>query len=894
MKLLAAVATLGVASLHSLAAPLDDSLFRDGLRERGLADWVDQYLADTPPIDAIDTRLREREKLLEQAATAKSADDQRAAVEQASRILRDLLANHPDHPSGLRWQLELARDLLERLDPGAFDALLLYEVSGRSRKQALDLSERAAEVLSGLRNDVAAAWKSIEALDEVSLKNMMIAGSLRLLETLDGRSAYLLAWADFCHALASDLAPDKRKATMQRILSQVAQGSGWIQSPDPVQRCGGLLMAAIAARLAEEYDQADQYSLQIVKTYGQIGDARDRARVRTASLVAVIEQIRTLRDRNRHDEALSYVEQIRAWAAKSRPDDLQASLAIAWAHHMVLARRTGATSQPQDLLRPEDALQPLESFARPSPEHRDALYAVLAGAVLDDRPSAMRTPFGLQLLLGATVAELSFPASSRPAASQPAGNRRLEDVISAARGMLGTLPVDVVPETRGEYLYLLGAAHLAAGRPLEAVAMLCDLGEQQPKHDRSVRAADLAVAIAERTLRETRQADMRAVRDAFIRAGQLMCKLSPDSPTAKMLPYHIAVALEQNGQLEAAAEAYATVAPDDARSLAARVGEARCLGRALDQAVARKTLNEVQIRQLADRAIRSARKAATAAEQTKDDTAQHRHLAAETVVLLAALLNHSMIDKSQDSLALLEDYEKRFADQPPMLGGVWRERVIAMTRLGRLAEASQAAERCLAADPEEAGPVLDQLAEAMRAAIDRALDEGDHDTAGKIARDAVKTGTLLLEWSSRRPQRVSAAGRLSIRLRLASSMLHAGQAKEALAVYEECRRVAATMPAEAAPKTEITLGRAECLLATGDPAAALPLFAEVWQSLPERSPNWWRALAGNLTCHTRLDHDPKQILQAIEQQRGLSPDLGGPRWRRALETLQKENEARLP
>ena len=312
------------------------------------------------------------------------------------------------------------RDLLERLDPGAFDALLLYEVSGRSRKQALDLSERAAEVLSGLRNDIAAAWKSIEALDEVSLQNTMASGSLRLLETLDGRSAYLLAWADFCRALASDLAPDERKATMQRILSQVAQGSGWIQSPDPVQRCGGLLMAAIAARLAEEYDQADQYSLQIVKTYGQIGDTRDRARVRTASLVAVIEQIRTLRDRDRHDDALSYVEQIRAWAAKSRPDDLQASLAIAWAHHTVLARRTGATSQPQGLLRPEDALQPLESFARPSPEPRDALYAVLAGAVRDDRPSAMRTPFGLQLLLGATVAELSFPASSRPAASQPA------------------------------------------------------------------------------------------------------------------------------------------------------------------------------------------------------------------------------------------------------------------------------------------------------------------------------------------------------------------------------------------------------------------------------------------------------------------------------------------
>jgi tetratricopeptide (TPR) repeat protein len=892
-KLLLAAAMLGIVPPRSFAASLDDSLFREGLRERGLAEWLDQYLADTPPADATDAMLRERETLLEQAATAKSVDDQRSAAEQASRILRDLLAKHPEHPSRLRWQFELARDLLERTEPGVFDALLLYEVPGRNREQALVLSERAVEVLNRLREDIAAAWKSVEALDEASLKNAMASGSLRLLETLDGRSAYLQASADFCRVLGAGLAPAEQKKQMQSILARVAQGSGWIQSPDPVQRCGALLMAAVAARLAGEYVQADQYSLQIVKTYGQIGDARDRALVRTASLVAVIEQIRTLRDRNRHDDALSYVEQIRAWAEKSRPNDLQASLAIAWAHHTVLARRAGVTTQPASLLRPEDTLQPLESFAKPSPENRDALYAVVAGAVKDDRAGELRTPFGLQLLLGATVAELSLPVSTQPVASQPVGNRRLEDLISAARGMLGTLPADVVPETRGEYLYLLGAAHIMAGRPLEAVTLLCDLGEQQPMHDRSSRAVAWAVVIAEGMLRETRQADPRAVRDAFIRAGRLMRTLSPDSPAAKALSYYIAAALEQNGELQAAAETYATVAPDDARSLVARVGEARCLSTALDQAVARKSLNQTQLQQLADRAIGSARKAAAVAQEKKDDTIEHRRLAAETVILLATVLNHSMIDKSPESLTLLEEFEKRFADQPSMLGVVWRERVVALTRLGRLAEARQAAERCLATDPEEAGPVLDQLSEAMRAALDRALDAGDPDTAGRIARDAMRIGTLLSEWSGQRPHRVSVVGRLSIRLRLASSMLHAGQAKEALAVYEECGRTAATMPSDTVPRAEIQLGRAECLLATGDPATALPLFAEVWQRLPERSPNWWRALSGSLTCHTRLDHDPKQILEAIQQQRGLSPDLGGPRWQRALETLQKENEARL-
>src|SRR5690606_3805380 len=133
----------------------------------------------------------------------------------------------------------------------------------------------------------------------------------------------------------------------------------------------------------------------------------------------------------------------------------------------------------------EDALEPLEQFARRSPQHRDALYTMLNDAVEDESVSSTRTPFGVQLLLGATVIESADAAASRPAASRPGDRRRLEDVILTARAMLGTLPADVVPEARGELLYLLGLAHFAAARPLEAIALLCDLAEQQPGHDRS-------------------------------------------------------------------------------------------------------------------------------------------------------------------------------------------------------------------------------------------------------------------------------------------------------------------------------------------------------------------------------------------------------------------------
>jgi len=881
------------AGTPATAPSVDDSLFRDGLRERGLTDWLEQYLAETPPTDAADARLREREQLLQQAAAAPAGAQQRRLIEQGSAILIDLLDKYPSHPGRLRWELELARDYLERTDPAAFNAVFLYEIPGANQRRAFDLSGRAVRILTQLREEIAAAWKSVESLDESSLQAATASGSLRLLETLDGRSAYLLTWATFCRSISTNPPPGDRSARMRAMLTEVTQGSGWVQSPDPFQRCGAMVMAAISARLAGEFDQADQYSLQIVNLYQGTTSMDDRARLRTASLVAVIEQIRTLRDRKRWEDALSFVEQTQRWAEKSRPNDIQAALAIAWVHHIVLAVRQSPASRPVGILQPEDALEPLEQFARRSPQHRDALYTMLNDAVEDESVSSTRTPFGVQLLLGATVIGSADAAASRPAASRPGDRRRLEDVILTARAMLGTLPADVVPEARGELLYLLGLAHLAAGRPLEAIALLCDLAEQQPGHDRSARAAACAVAVAQQLLHDSQNKSLRTTRDAFIRAGRLLCKLSPQTPVARALPYHIAAALEQNGQLDEAAETYATVAADDEQWLAARVGRARCLSGALVRAVAGKSMSEEQVRKLADRAIESAREAAAAAQQQRGGSARQRHLPAETVVLLAGLLNHPIINKSPESLMLLQDFEQRFPDQPGMMGEVWRERISALTHLGRFAEARQAAQRCLEAGPEAAGPALDQLLKAMRGAIDSALDRNDGDAAIKLAREAAVVGGLLVEWAERHPQRVSPGGRLTLRLWRAEALLQARQADEALAAYEECRKTAASLPADSVPHVEINLGRAEGLLATSDAAAAMPLFVEAWRSLPERSSNWWRAFCGSLACHTRLEHDPKEILQAILQQQTLAPDLGGPRWQQSLEAIRKENESRL-
>lgn len=130
---------------------------------------------------------------------------------------------------------------------------------------------------------------------------------------------------------------------------------------------------------------------------------------------------------------------------------------------------------------------------------------------------------------------------------------------------------------------------------------------------------------------------------------------------------------------------------------------------------------------------------------------------------------------------------------------------------------------------------------------------------------------------------------LTIRVWRAWSALQAGQVDDALQLYEQCARDGeGIMPADAGLRAEIRLGQAECLLALGETERALPIFTELWRNCPEHSPYWWRALVGSLESHRRLKHDPQEIIQSIRQQRFLAPDLGGPRWKRALEAIENQ------
>ena len=878
----------------ALPAPgfVDEALFRESLRRRGLGDWLGQYAADSQPADEIDSQFRRREVLLARLNDARLPFYERQQiVSQAGSILTGLINAHPEHPSSLWWRFELARDALDRTDPQAFESVLLYDLPGRDRTAVSALSARAIERLHDLQQRIAATWTSAGNLDETGLAAMEASGWLRALESLDQQAAGLLAWAKLYQAICAYSPGEAAAAALNDLLVMVTEQYHWTQAEnhDAALRANMLVLAAIAARHAGKLEQADQYARQVVSIASELVDARQRRLLEDGSLLAILEQIRVLRDAGKRSDALKGVDTARAWARKTRPDRIEAVLAGDLLECSILAGGNSGRPPAASLLAVPEALVPLEVFASKSIPQREALYAALAGAMAGEPVRPDLTAFALQLLAGAAVhdAEVRLPPDRR------AGDARLAAVAAALQQAATSQPAGGSPAEWGELMYLDGRALYLAGRRLEASGVLADLVEKLPDHDRSESAARRAVAIAQELLAD-KAVDVKQVRAAFVRAGRLLRKKLPDAEASRRLQYFIAQALEADGRLHEAAGEYAAVPADDPNAARAALRRARCLRTLLQAALADTKRSPADLKSLMDETLQAAR-AGAASKATRPAATNEADacLAAEQILLLANLLNYSAVSQSAEVLRALEGFEQRVGKCPSGMGQALRERIVALRELKRMGEARRVVEQYLKAEPEQAGAVMTRLLAAMHEEIEAAEDRNDAQTLQSVAAEAAELARSLLAWSDARPGRMTPADRLTIAVWRAAATLHAGRADEAIKLYDACLPMADQLPGEHKDQDmEIRLGRAESLLALGKAADALPVFADLWQKLPEESPPWWRAFVGQLQCHAALGHDPDGIRQAIVQRRYLSPGLGGPRYRRTIEAIEQASPPR--
>ena len=874
--------TTDETAAEALLSPgtVDESAFREGLRRRGLTDWLAQHDADNPPGDAIDARLRRRDALLAEIETGDVTPYvRRKTVAEARAILSELLASETRHPGRLDWLLASAVDVLDRTAPEAFDAVLIYELAGRDRRDVAEFSAQTVTILAALRHELEAAWSAVEKLDEQSLAERVEAGVLERLEVLDTRSALMLAWARLYHAMTAEMPETQRQAAYLDLLDEITQRRGWTELDEshPALACETRAMAAVAARGAGRTDEAIEHARQLVSTYRLVRDPVQRRHLRPLTLLAVLEQIRARRDAGQRSEALTAVDTARQWVTDSREDDLSIHLALELAECAIMA----GPSWRENLFGSSEALVPLTMWMLRSPERRDVAYAVLA-----DTPITRETPLlQVQWTLGGAIHDVR----TRQAPDAWSSDARLQEVMAVAARRVEELIDDDDAPLAAETAYLLGRGHITIGRPLEAVGHWCHQVERWPTHDRSDETLRRAVAGAQQCLEQAGCGDLAQARTLFVRAGRLMRNLRPSDPVAQRLAYPIARVLEQADQWREASDAYREVEPDDPHAVGASLGRARCLHRLFEHHDARGTTDEATLARQAESALRAAEEGLTFVRQRSAEEPSEEATCAEAQLALfvATLCNQPFIARPARTVEALADFEQRFAACPDRSGIVLNERIIALKRLQRLEEARHEVETLATQDRQRSGPVMIQLLETMRTEIDAAADRGQETHKRETAAEAVRVAEMLLTWMEDYPTPTLARDRLTVRVWRAQALLQAGRADEALIAYEECAQNEAelleTLPSLAA---EVRLGRAECLAALQRWEEALPHFAAVRGQTPEESPFWWRAFVGQLECHRHLGSEAVPIVQAIRQRRYLSPSLGAPRWKRRLDVLE--------
>lgn len=864
-----------------------ESTFREGLRRRGLDDWLQQYLAETEPVDEIDAALREREKLL---ARARQEDinyiNKQECLRQASRVLETLLEKYPEHPARLRWRYDLAADLLERRAPAAFDAVLLYEFTGRDNRTAHDLADQAHRQLLKLHGEIAAAWDKIARMDEAAIAAHQDSFSLAALEKLQSDAVALTLWARLYAAITEPEGSEARTQNLALLVQNLQDELDWQDLPatQPVARCNALLLTMLANHYLHNYERSNLLARKIVETLQTVEDPYLREMLRKAVLLGILEQLRVLRDTGKPDEALKGLGMSRQWAQERWPDSLQVQLTLALTERGILARklRPDAPDLISNIIEPAAALAPLGRLLAELPTERDTIYSALSGTLALEPIPAQPTPLQAQLLAGGTLIDRLH----RPDMDTQDSNQRLEKVLSALQSITARPVEEMSADQPGELLFLQGRIALMVGQALPAVQTLTALAEAHPDHPRTPVAVEQATAIAQEQLRDPQHQESPAYLTAFIRAGKLLARLAPEKAARRHLNYFLALALEKSGHGDEAIAEYARVPDDDPYKSKAVLGRVRCLAKALyamPQTPAASTMQK-QATQALDAAMAAARDLGAGSVLVADEDLC---VVGEIYLLLANLHNHPAIGRPQSALDDLADFEKKFASCRELIAPALRERTQACKLLGRWIEARQVGERLLKLNPRLAAPILTDLLQAMHAAVIDADDQDRSDETRSIATQGATLAGVLHEACLQEPSLLESQDQAITRLWRAWFTLKSGHPGQALKLYETLSAIPLSRDEL---KTEYRLGRAEALLAMKDFEAALNLFTEVWEETPEHSEPWWRAFVGSLQCHLARHSDPREIVKSIAQQKYLVPELGAPRWKRQLSAIERQAE----
>ncbi len=876
---------------------LSTAIFHAGLKKRGLTDLLELHLAEFPPGNPIEALLMTYEiKLAEFADPTLRPDLRRLALDEANRLLEQLLEESSDDPRRFEWRFALARSLIYDQAEPFFTSVLYRGGSETDRSHLLALTTRAVQAIRGLLDELAKEYDRVDGLSIEEFEKLEASGYVEELDRLGPRAEYLLLWVLFYDSLPRGANDPVRLSQLNEIIGWMEANPLVLTTPHQTShvQVQALFLAGACHRLLNNHQAARAHLERALAVADGITDTVERERIDWAVTLSWLERIRNDRDDGRTDEALAALAKFRQVIASQHGDNFGLRVVAALLERSIYRARAAVAESADQTAEGEQyrtaAFRPLVLLAQQEPDHRDELYAIVYGLIDANADPASLDPFEQCTLM----AGLLFDADQSPELAPSVWDRVIEvgDVFLAhVEPGAGSL----VPEVK----YNQAVAHYRSGRLAAAIEGFVDVAKEHPTFDGAPQAASFAVQLGFELFNDPSFGSHPQARRLYRESLELLTTQYGHTDAAGYWRFFYAQLLEELEKFDAAAEQYAQVGPTHEHYVKSVFLRAQCLALALQRVAAETSADEIELQRRTHEFFAAYRElvALVTTELGRGQTAAQRStlegLLGKARLAAAEVQVLPHVDQHAQALLAVADFENEYPSEKALAGRVWRVRLLAYEKLGRLDEATRAIPAYMAADPEDAGATLQSLYHDLANDVARLRALGKVSAAERKAELALLLAEQIRAWAATSQNLSTMPDQDALALQLAEANLNAGHPREALELFDMLLGSSGDSPPNQRPgPLSAIVGRAEALFQLGELNRALVEFNRLAISLPSDDPIRWRSLLRDLECRTALKEPPQGVIKVIHQQKNLFPDLGGPKFAPQFERLLRENERR--
>jgi tetratricopeptide (TPR) repeat protein len=871
--------------------------FRAGLKKRGLTELLDLHLKEFPPTGKVATLLLRRDlKLVEFAETARPKDERMAAAAEANRLLEEVIHEEPHDRRRFEWRFTLAHSLLYDEAEPFFTSILYRGGSKEDRLRLQALTARAVATLTVLTEQLAQEYERIDNLSIRKFEQLEQTGYVDILDRLAPRAHYLLLWALLYDSLSRDDTDPMRASRLNRILTAFTDNPAVLETSHDISRVQvqALLLAGMTYRLLNDHPTARRHLNRALNVADRLEDPTEQQRIRWAITLAQIERVRNDCDDDRYDDAIKGIARLRRFIAGGDDDFGLWMVAALLERSVHQAHASAAESEGQTLQASryrDEAWKPLETLVRRHPDRRDEVYATLYDLIKPGADPAALDPFERCALVAGLLLDADRQVDE--------ADTWLDRAIEVGERFVAEAPVgaeSLVPEV----LYNVAVAYYRRGRPAEAATRFLEVARNHPEFDSAVQAASFAAQLASALYEDETLRNHPEVRQLYLDALEVLLMEYSATEAARYWRFYYAQFLAELGRYDAAATQYALVDADHKHYLESIFFQVRSTALGLEEFCRQNPSDLLSIRRRINEFFEIHRAFVTKASsrvsllEDPEQADMLPGLIGRAKLVAAEVQVLPQVDRPDRALEGLTGFEADHPDLAGLTGRVWRVRLVAYEKLGRLDEAERAIPAYITADPEGSGPALQSLYVGLADDVEPLRISGDERAAQRKAELALLLAQQVHEWSQRYQGAAAPTDQRRLLVQLAEANLAAGRYARARELFEQCQEGSDdAVSSEASHNVAVIFGHAESLFHLDDFADALPQFNELARKLPEADPMRWKSLLRDLQCRTALGHPPGDIIKVIEQQRHLFPELGGPHLTSQFEKLLRENRRRL-